>query len=209
MLSCIFGGLVVGNEIPRYLQSLSKRYSDISDNVFNSALKEEQAIKQELLSRSGTENVHRLHDELAEYMVKNVTVKRNNKDLQITLDKIKEIKERYKNISLDDRSQFANQTYAFAHQFSAMIDLAAIITKGALLRNEFRGAHYKPEFPKRDDENWLKTTIAAFDPHQEEPVISYLPVDTRYLKPVLRDYTQAKKIQPTLENVPAHIPLPI
>ena len=45
-----------------------------------------------------------------------------------------------------------------------MLDLALIITKGALLRDEFRGAHYKPEFPNRDDAHWLKTTIATYDP---------------------------------------------
>jgi len=75
------------------------------------------------------------------------------------------------------------------------------------LRNEFRGAHYKPEFPSRDDENWLKTTIAAYDP--EEPKISYRPVDLRHLKPSLRDYTKAKKVKPTLENIPANIQFPI
>jgi succinate dehydrogenase / fumarate reductase flavoprotein subunit len=209
LLSCIFGGLVVGVEAPRYLQSLSVSYSDIPASVFERALNEEIMIKQELLSRNGGENVHRLHDELAELMVNYVTVKRNNDDLRLTLNKIKEIRERYNHISLDDRSQFANQTYTFALQFSAMLDLALIITKGALLRNEFRGAHYKPEFPNRDDENWLKTTIATYSPYQDEPVISYAPVDIRHLKPILRDYTHAKKIKPTLENIPANIQLPI
>lgn len=209
LLSCIFGGLVVGTEVPRYLQSLSSSYVDASAGIYEAALQQENVIKQDLMGRRGHENVHRLHDELAEWLVKNVTVKRNNQDLASTLNKIKEIKERYQNISLDDHSQFANQTYAFAHQFSSMLELALIITKGALLRNEFRGAHYKPEFPERDDTQWLKTTKAAYDPQQDEPVISYAPVDTRYLTPVLRDYTHAKKIKPTLENIPANIALPI
>ncbi|MGZ3732573.1 MAG: succinate dehydrogenase flavoprotein subunit, partial [Parachlamydiaceae bacterium] len=113
-----------------------------------------------------------------------------------------ELKERYHNISLDDHSQFANQTYIFAHQFDAMLLLAQVITKGALYRNEFRGAHFKPEFDKRDDENWLKTTIANYDPITQEPVISYEPVDIRHLKPTMRDYTSAKKIKPTLSNIP-------
>ena len=66
-----------------------------------------------------------------------------------------------------------NQTYVFANQFASMLELALVITKGALLRNEFRGSHYKPEFPERDDKNWLKTTIATYDPNLDEPVISY------------------------------------
>jgi len=84
-----------------------------------------------------------------------------------------------------------------------------VITKGALLRDEFRGAHYKPEFPNRDDKNFLKTTVATYDIAQGGPVISYLPVDQRHCKPVLRDYSQAKKVVPTLENIPSNIQLPL
>ena len=65
--------------------------------------------------------------------------------------------------------------------------------QGCLLRNEFRGAHYKPEFPDRDDENWLKTTIATYDSSKDEPVITYEPVDIRHLKPIQRDYSHAHK----------------
>jgi succinate dehydrogenase / fumarate reductase, flavoprotein subunit len=209
LLSCIFSGLVAGNEIPRYLGNLQSTYHDTPSSVFERALDTEQNLKQDLLSRSGPENIHRLHDELADWMVRHVTLSRNNRDLRQTLDKIQELKERYRRISLDDRSQFANQTYIFANQFGPMLELAAVITMGALLRNESRGSHYKPEFPNRDDENWLKTTIAAYDSAQNGPSITYQPIDTRHLKPALRDYRHAKKVKPTLENIPSNIVLPI
>lgn len=209
LMSCIFGGLVTGVEVPRYLDSLTSSYHETPSSTFADALHAEEETKQDLMSRSGPENIHALHDELADWMVRNVTVKRNNKDLQATMDKIKEIRERYKNITLDDKTRFANQTYAFANQFSAMIDLALIITKGALLRDEFRGAHYKPEFPDRDDERWLKTTIATYDPTKDEPIISYQPVDLTHLDPIPRDYTTAKKAKPTLKNIPKNIQLPL
>lgn len=208
LLSCIFGGLVVGEEIPRYLDCLDADVP-IPNSLYESALQQEECFKRDLLGRHGGENVHALHDELAAWMVSHVTVKRDNRDLALTIAKIKEIRERFKNISLDDHSQFANQTYIFANQFSAMLELALVITKGALLRNEFRGSHFKPEFPQRDDENWLKTTLAKYSLENGEPIISYQDVDTRYLKPVLRDYTSAKKVKPTLENIPSNIKLPI
>lgn len=88
-----------------------------------------------------------------------------------------------------------------------MLELAMAMTKGALLRNEFRGSHFKPEFPKRDDKEWLKTTIATYNP--DEPVISYAPVDTRHIKPVLRDYLHANKVRHDLENIPSNIQLPL
>lgn len=209
LLSCIFGGLVVGTEIPNYIASLDSSWEDLSSHIYESAIQIEKNRKEDLFSRSGPENVHRLHDELAKWMVENVTVKRNNTDLKRTLEAIKNIRERYQHITLGDKTQFANQTYAFANQFEAMLDIALIVTKGALLRDEFRGAHYKPEFPQRDDVNWLKTTIATFDPNQDEPQISYEPVDTRYLDPIPRDYTHAKRFKPTLKNIPPNIKLPI
>lgn len=209
LLSCIFGGLVCGVEIPRYIQNLSSSYRETPSTVFEEALKKEEEFKKDLLSRSGNENVHALHDELSEVMINRVTVKRSNAELKVTLDAIKRIRDRYDRISLGDKGRFANQTYAFANQFKSMLELALVITKGALLRNEFRGAHFKPEFPERDDKNWLKTTIAQYDEGNGEPAISYVGIDTRHLKPILRDYTKAKKVRPALENIPKNIKLPI
>ena len=209
LLSCIFAGLVAGSEIPRYLSQLNTTYAQLPGRVFSASMAEEEALKHDILTRSGPENVHKLHDELSHLMVNNVTVKRNNKDLQNTLEAIKSIRERLQHISLDDKGSLMNQTYHFANQFSAMIEIAMVITKGALLRDEFRGAHYKPEFGARDDAKWLKTTIATYDPKQLEPVITYKSVDTRHLAPIARDYSTAKKVKPTLENIPKNIQLPV
>lgn len=203
LLSCIFGGLTAGIEIPAYL---SQSFKEASPSIFADALYEEEAFKRELMQRRGKENVHKLHDELSDWMVRHVTVKRNNIDLKQTIDHIKQIRERYQRITLDDTGSIMNQTYAFAHQFRAMIELSLVITKGALLRDEFRGAHYKPEFPARDD-RWLKTTIAHY--HPEEAEITYKPVDTRHLSLEARDYSKAKKVVPTFANIPTNIQLPI
>ncbi len=209
LLSCIFGGLVAGVEVPRYLDTLENSYGNLPSKMFLEALAHEESKKHDLLTRDGKENVHLLHDELSDLMVGNVTVKRNNADLKKTLEGIKKIKERYEHISLDDRGSSVNQTYVFANQFLPMLELALVITKGALLRDEFRGAHYKPEFPNRDDQHFLKTTIATYDATKDEPEISYVPVDLRHLKPVMRDYSKAKKIVPKLENIPSNIQLPV
>ncbi|MGL4540797.1 MAG: succinate dehydrogenase flavoprotein subunit [Candidatus Rhabdochlamydia sp.] len=207
LLSCIFSGLVAAAEVPRYLETLEHSYEDMPNPIFLHALKEEEEFKQDLMQRNGSENVHKLHEELSDLLINNVTVKRNNVDLVSALEGIKEIRDRYKNICLDDKGTCLNQTYVFANQFSYMLEIALVITKGALLRNEFRGAHYKPEFPNRDDENWLKTTIATYE--DIEPKISYRPVDLRYLKPIARDYSKAKKVIPQFENVPTNIVLPL
>lgn len=209
LTSCIFGGLVAGQEIPRYLENLTTTCEKTPSSVYEKALADEQELKTRLLNSKGTENVFKLHDELSRVMVNNMTVKRSNPELRKTMDVIQKLKERYKNIGLNDHSQFANQSYIFANQFGYMLELALVMTKGALLRDEFRGSHFKPEFPERNDDKFLKTTIASFDRSQTEPVITYQDVDLRHLKPILRDYTKAKKVTPHLDNIPANIKLPL
>ena len=83
------------------------------------------------------------------------------------------------------------RTRCAARQLKNMIELARVITLGALNRNESRGAHYKPDFPERDDENFLKTTIAEYS--GEGPVFSWEPVDVTQVKPRKRDYSKGKK----------------
>jgi succinate dehydrogenase / fumarate reductase flavoprotein subunit len=202
LLSCIFGGLVAGIEIPRYLSAHS--FSQPPSRVYTEALAHEEAFKYDLLTRDGSENVHKLHDEMADLMVMNVTVKRSNPGLSKTLQKLHEIRERYTQISLDDRGSLMNQTYVFANQFRPMLELAMAITESALHRNESRGAHFKPEFPERDDKNFLKTTIATYNKG-----ISYKPINLCHLDPFPRDYAKAQKIKPTLKNIPTNIELPL
>ncbi|MBX7067069.1 MAG: succinate dehydrogenase flavoprotein subunit [Parachlamydiales bacterium] len=209
LLACIFSGLVAGVEVPRYIDSLAKRYTDVPQSVFNEALQIEEETQKDLLAKDGEENVHKLHDELSDCMMRYVSVKRDNPDLKRAIQTIKQIRERYERIGLSDRGKAMNQTYVFAHQFKAMLEIALIIAKGAYLRNEFRGSHFKPEFPERDDEKWLKSTIATYNSTLDEPVITYEPIDTRHLDPIKRDYIKAKKVKPTLKNIPANIQLPL
>ena len=171
------------------------------------ALQQEEELSQEILARRGGENVFFLHEEIARVMVHNVTVKRDNKTLAKTVEKLKEFRERMKKVAVHDSSRFANKTFHFVRQMEPMLELALAITKGALLRNEFRGSHYKPEFPKRDDINWLKTTLATYS--KDEPEICYKPVDIRHVNPELRDYTQKGSQDVVLANIPANISFPI
>jgi succinate dehydrogenase / fumarate reductase flavoprotein subunit len=83
---------------------------------------------------------------------------------------------------------WTNQNLSFARALRDMILEAEAILKGALARNESRGAHYKPAFPERDDERFLKATLAEYDPATDEARISYGPVDTTLVTPRARTY---------------------
>lgn len=187
LLSAVFGGMVAGPKAVEYINGLDKSAEDVESSVFDNAIKEEQAAWDATLAMNGTENAYMLHKELGEVMTKNVTVVRNNKDLAATDVKIQELLERYENINITDTQKWSNQGATFTRQLKNMLQLARVITLGALNRNESRGAHYKPEFPERDDENFLKTTIAEFTP--EAPKLSYEDVDVSLVKPRKRDYT--------------------
>jgi succinate dehydrogenase / fumarate reductase flavoprotein subunit len=144
------------------------------------------------MTSSGTENPFRLWRELGELMTRNCTVIRYNKNLQQADAKLVELLERFNHINLSDKSQWANTSFAFTRQLYNMLQLSRVIVQGAALRNESRGAHYKPEFPERDDKNFLKTTKAYFAPDADEPRFEFEPVDISLLPPRPRRYDMAK-----------------
>ena len=77
---------------------------------------------------------------------------------------------------------WANTSFVFARQLYNMLQLSRVIAQGAAMRDESRGAHYKPDFPERDDTNWLKTTKAYFAPDADEPRFEFEPVDTSLIQ---------------------------
>ncbi|MCG5104297.1 succinate dehydrogenase flavoprotein subunit [Oceanobacillus alkalisoli] len=189
LLSAIYGGSVAGPKAIEYIEGLDKHAEDIGDQLFDEKEREEQTKFDELLGMDGTENAYVLHKELGDWMTDNVTVVRENEKLLQTDEKIQELQERWKNININDTSRWSNQGVMFARQLDSMLHLARVITIGAYKRDESRGAHYKPAFPERNDDEFLKTTIAEFDNKNVEPIISYEEVDVSLIEPRKRDYT--------------------
>lgn len=193
LLSAVYGGMVAGPRALEYLQGLNKPTDKVSSSIFEKQVNEDVRKYQSILAMNGTENAYLLHKELGELMTANVTVVRENKKLKMTYEKLQDFTERYKNINIEDTAKWSNSSASFVRQLEGMINLANVITLGAYNRNESRGAHYKPEFPDRNDEKWLKTTMARFNPTTKLPELFYEEVDTSLIEPRKRDYTKAKK----------------
>ncbi len=193
LLSAIYGGMVVGPNAVKYINGLSKSADDLSSILFDQAVKDEQGKWDDIMNLDGTENAYVLHKELGEWMTDNVTVVRYNDKLQDTDNKIQELLERYKNININDTAKWSNQGAVFTRQLQNMLQLARVITIGAYNRNESRGAHYKPDYPERNDEDFLKTTMAKFVSEKEAPHFHYEDVDTSLIKPRKRDYSKQKE----------------
>jgi succinate dehydrogenase / fumarate reductase, flavoprotein subunit len=189
LVSCIFGGFVSGPNALKYAKSLEGAEGD---GGAAAEIARQAEINAKLLKNEGTENPFKLWRELGQTMTEHVTVIRYNKGLKQADEKIAELLDRYKNVNLSDRSQWANTSFAFARQLKNMLELSRTVTLGALLRDESRGAHYKPDFPDRNDERFLKTTKASFTGAPDGPCFEYEEVDTQFIKPRPRSYTAAK-----------------
>jgi succinate dehydrogenase / fumarate reductase flavoprotein subunit len=189
LVSCIFGGFKSGPNALNYTHGLECPDGDCG---YSAELTRQAEINARLLKNEGAENPFKLWRELGQAMTEHATVIRYNKGLKQADEKIVELLERFNNVSLADRSQWANTSFAFARQLKNMLELSRAVVQGAILRDESRGAHYKPDFPDRNDEKFLKTTKASFTGSAEGPRFEYEEVDTQYIKPRPRRYDATK-----------------
>jgi succinate dehydrogenase / fumarate reductase flavoprotein subunit len=189
LVSCIFGGFRSGPNAVRYAKNLAAAEGD---GGHAAEIVRQAEINAKLLNNQGTENPFKMWRELGATMTEHATVIRYNKGLKQADEKIVELIDRYKHINLSDRSQWANTSFAFARQLQNMLELSRAIVQGAFLRDESRGAHYKPDFPERNDERFLKTTKASFTGEAAGPRFEYEDVDTQYIKPRPRRYDATK-----------------
>jgi succinate dehydrogenase / fumarate reductase flavoprotein subunit len=195
LLSCIYSGRIGGPAMVGYSKEVSAKLPS-AGSALESSRKRWQETFAGLARMNGKENPHVLCQELGEWMTDYVTVVRHNAKLEQTLAKIDEISDRAKNCGLSDTSTYANREISFLNQLTNMIHLARVMTKGALLRDESRGAHFKvrdlaapldgDNVMPRDDARFLKTTIAEYSP--DGPKISYRPVDVSEITPRARKY---------------------
>lgn len=141
------------------------------------------ALNNEMLhytKRTGNECADTITKELGEILTNHAGIVRYNSNLTTALNNIQELKERWENISSPDKGIWANSSLISIRKLHSCIVLSEAIVAGALARNESRGAHFKPDFPERDDKNWLKTTIVRYE---NKTILSYKPVDSSILKP--------------------------
>jgi succinate dehydrogenase / fumarate reductase flavoprotein subunit len=189
LVSCVYGGFTAAPSAIEYARNVERGTTE-TNGIHEAELKRQQEINDAIIKNEGTENQYKLHEEMGKWMTDNVTVVRYNDRLKATDDKLLELIDRFKHISINDSNLWATQAVPHARQLWNMLQLARVITLGALNRNESRGAHYKPEFPERDDEHWMKSTIAEYS--DEAPVFSYESIDTSLIEPRKRDYSSKK-----------------
>jgi len=200
LLSCIFDGLFCGSSVVNYVESgpPSRLPAErLDQSVFQPVVTQEEQRVQRLLATSrdadsGIDdeiNPYVIGRELGEEMNASCTVVKSGERLRRTLEKLEELAERYERVALPDGAMWSNQSLSHARAVGDMIILAQAIATGSLLREESRGSHYRLDFPDRDDERFLRTTVAAYRPHEQDAHhVFYREVDTRLVKPRARTY---------------------
>jgi succinate dehydrogenase / fumarate reductase flavoprotein subunit len=210
LVACLFSGLTVAPGIAHDLAGHPAAHPQAAE-LLERAVARHQAEYKALGSRPpGGPNPYRLHAELGRVMTRSATVIRHNADLEEAYGRVCDLEQQWRRASLADGGNWCNQNLAFTRALGDMFPLAKAILKGALARDECRGAHYKPEFAmpeitvadpaerrrqaaawcarfQENNRRWLKSTIAACDP-AGQPQLSYEEVDTSLLSPRPRLY---------------------
>lgn len=186
-----FGGFYAADRALEYASGLARGCDETDEAHFINESSLQRERFQGIVDMSGPENPRHLREELGRTMTEAMSSVRNNAKLKSAVNRIREFKERFDRCGVSDKSTWMNQEAVFSRRLRGMLDIAHVMTLGALLRDESRGNHHKPEFPERDDEKYLKTTKARYG--KEEPLISYEDVDTRHIKPAPFPFGREKK----------------
>lgn len=205
LLSCIYAGSLSGPAMTLYAKNSKKSADAVPQAVLDRSLSYWKDRFEKIKSMSGKENPWKLAADLGDVMTETCTVVRENAKLKRTMEKLDEFSARWKDCNVLDTGKTFNQSLAFVNQLWNMFELAKVIAKGALQRDEFRGSHYKPEFvlpkpktayPKDDPEfmakwqansdKWRKSTIAKYT--DKGPDITYREIATPVLAPEPRHY---------------------
>ncbi|MFI1162363.1 succinate dehydrogenase flavoprotein subunit [Streptomyces sp. NPDC020801] len=144
-----------------------------------------------LRTSTGTERVADIRRELQETMDANVMVFRTEQTIKTAVEKIAELRERYRNVAIQDKGKRFNTDLLEAIELGNLLDLAEVMAVSALARKESRGGHYREDYPNRDDVNFMRHTMAYREvgaDGSETVRLDYKPVvQTRY-QPMERKY---------------------
>jgi len=181
LTECLVFGRIAGREAAKF--ALEHEFLEQS---YNYHLIEEKRIFDNILKNEKGENPANIRKRLKEIMEEKVGIFRNEKDLEEAFKEIVKLKEEFKKVTVTDKSKQYNTDFIEVLELDFMLDVAEAVTYSALNRRESRGSHYRTDFPKRDDANYLMHTLIYKT--KDIPKIEYLPVKITRWKPAERKY---------------------
>jgi succinate dehydrogenase / fumarate reductase flavoprotein subunit len=183
LLDCVVFGKVAGDKAARFAKSATR---ETDESLIQSTLEREQKRAEALQSGSGTEEPTVLRDDVRLILTQKVGMFRSGADLEEALKQVRKLRERFSRLRPISVDKVFNLDLIRTYEVEAMLELAEIITASALARKESRGAHVRLDFPQRDDEHFLKHTMAHYTP--TGPGLDYSPVKITRYQPEARKY---------------------
>ncbi|MBT8485197.1 MAG: succinate dehydrogenase flavoprotein subunit [Phycisphaerae bacterium] len=188
LLSCIFDGLFCGAGVATYVGDRTTKAADMPASLFAAGVTQEEAKMQRLVDSPGDENPYEIGRMMGEEMTAAATVVKTESRMNAALEVLHELQTRATRLRLSDTGLWTNQNLSYARALVDMLRLAEPILLGSIRRKESRGSHYRPDYPERDDEQFLKTTIAEYDPTSGRPRLHFEEVETGLVPPRARTY---------------------
>ena len=183
LTECLVFGARAGRASAEYAQS---RVSPSSDPVAALASDEERRLDRVLRNDSGKEKIAAIREGMQSAMEQGAGIYRDEAGMQKTCDALRELRERFKDVTVEDKGDIFNTEVTAALELDCMLDIAEAVAHSAVNRKESRGSHTRTDFPKRDDEKYLQHTLASRTP--DGPKIEYLPVTITRWAPEERKY---------------------
>jgi len=180
LLDIVVFGKHAGLKAAEYAKTAE--FEKLPENTESASRSEFEALR----NGSGKENVFDLSNEMKKVMFADVGIYRNEKDMQSALEKVRELKSRFKDVTVSDTGKIFNTELLNAWEFGNLLDIAEVVALSALNRKESRGGHSREDFPDRDDKNWLKHTLVWNKNGKLE--IDYKPVVITKHQPKARVY---------------------
>lgn len=182
----IVSGVIIGEKVAQYAHGVELLFNQqiISEHLSQCT----QRIANLTASHRGQENVYQLRNQMEDTLMEHVGIFRTEQGLKQAVSELQTLYSRSLHIGLRSDGVGANPELSLALRLPGMLQLALCIAYGALQRTESRGSHFREDYPQRDDENWLKRTLAYWEPGAELPQLKYEPVNITELPPGDRGY---------------------
>ena len=184
----VVAGMIIGNYFADFCL---ENDVEISTATIRKSLEEQQVYLENLVKEQGSENIFKIKERMQEIMDDKVGIFRDGVNLADAVEELKELLQKSQNVKIASTKMHGNPELEEAYRVPKMLKLALCVAKGARERTESRGAHYREDYLKRDDENWLNRTLTLWnDPEDLEPTISYEEIDikTMEMPPAFRGY---------------------
>jgi succinate dehydrogenase / fumarate reductase flavoprotein subunit len=187
LLSCTFDGLFGGFSIVNYARTNASR-AEAPASLFEDAVKAEEATVASITGSKGTENPYAIGHELGEEMTESSTVVKTGERLARARKNLESLRERYSRVGLSDSGTWTNQNLAYTRALGDMLALADAMLACGDLRKESRGSHYRADFPERNDAEYMKTSLATYNPSTQRCDVSWEQVEAPLVAPRARTY---------------------